>query len=656
VTVSSRSRREKCHETRPHPCALLVGQDGKRQTDKDPLVDSMRPEKKKTAPKTRLERVQEKNVLALEILELLNQPLHDRQQIVRDIVVKIRQFTRLDAVGVRLRDREDFPYFVTSGFPDHFVEAQNSLCLRDISGAAASDSPGTFLLKCNCGKIVQGQLHAPLASFSEGGTFWTNSMSLLLDNASADARQPGKGKLCSQEGYESVALIPLRSDGEIIGLLQLNDKRQGCFTSKSIRCFEGISASIGVALERMASRAALAKANKELERRAEERTAELVRINDHLRMQIAERERIEEALQQSELRYRTLVETAREIIWTVDLKGRYTYVSPSVSQVLGYTPEEVVLLDPLEMLTPASRTLLIQVYAEELASEEPRLIGDARSRTVEAEHRCKDGSTVWMETTATVLRGPTGVPAGILGVSREISNRKQIEEMKTEFITTAAHELQTPLTSIIGYSELLLIRDDLSEDETKECLSRIHAQARNLAALVSRLLSVWKSNTGRVIPVDPAPWPMKESIEEIVDSFRTQSKNHRFEAVFPEQPVVLRIQRKALNEVLTSILNNALKYSPEGGLIRLTCELIGDRCHFSIQDEGIGMTPDQASRVFDRFYRADTSNTAVPGLGIGMSLVKSLIEAEGGQVWIESAYGKGTTVRFSLPVGFADAI
>ncbi len=88
----------------------------------------------------------------------------------------------------------------------------------------------------------------------------------------------------------------------------------------------------------------------------------------------------------------------------------------------------------------------------------------------------------------------------------------------------------------------------------------------------------------------------------------------------------------------------------------MTCELIGDRCQFSVQDEGIGMTPDQVSKIFNRFYRANTSDTAVPGLGLGMSLVKSLIEAEGGQVWVESAYGKGTTVRFALPVGFADAI
>ncbi len=194
---------------------------------------------------------------------------------------------------------------------------------------------------------------------------------------------------------------------------------------------------------------------------------------------------------------------------------------------------------------------------KKLTSEGPPPDREGLSRTIEVEHRRKDGSTVWMEITATVLQGPSGARAGILGVSREISDRKQIEEMKTEFVTTAAHELQTPLTSIIGYSELLLIRDDLSQEETKDCLTRIHAQARNLASLVSRLLSVWKSDTGRFIPVDPEPWQVRESIEEIIDSFRKQSKIHRFETVFPEQPVHLMMGRRFLTDVLTTILNNA---------------------------------------------------------------------------------------------------
>ncbi len=342
-----------------------VGQDEAQPRDKESVDDSMRQENKNTASCMKLKRVQEKNALALEILELLNRSVRDRQQVLRDIVHKIRHFTQLDAVGVRLRDDADFPYCVTSGFPDHFVDAENFLCPKDISSAAACDSSGKFLLKCYCGKVLQSRLDGSRSHFSEAGTFWTNCLSRLPGKASVGARQSCEGNVCAEEGYESVALIPLRSEGEIIGLVQLNDKSEGCFTSKTIRFFEGISFSIGVALERMASQAALSRANQELERRAEQRTAELVRINDRLRMQIAERERVEEALQQSELRYRTLVENAREIIWTVDMKGRYTYVSPSVNQVLGYTPEEIVLLDPLEMFTPASRELLMQVYAEE---------------------------------------------------------------------------------------------------------------------------------------------------------------------------------------------------------------------------------------------------------------------------------------------------
>jgi PAS domain S-box-containing protein len=404
----------------------------------------------------------------------------------------------------------------------------------------------------------------------------------------------------------------------------------------------------------MSSRDALAQANIELERRAQERTSELVKINDCLRKQIAERERIEEALQKSETRYRTLVETAREIIWTVDADGHYNYVSPSMTRVLGYTPEEIMGLDPLETLTPATRERLLRVFTEGFRPEQNGMPAATASRTFEVEQLCKDGSTVWMEITATPLRGIDGTIDGILGVSREISERKQIEEMKTEFMTVAAHELQTPLTSIIGYSELLLIRDDFTARERRDCLHRIHTQAGNLAALVSRLLGIW-NETGSTLPACTKPWPLKELFEDVVETYRRRSPIHEFETAISPIPMTLLISKERMKEILVNVLDNAMQYSPEGGLIRLMCEPIGERCQFSIEDHGIGMTPEQVPRIFDRFYRADTSNTALPGLGLGMSLVKSLVEAEGGQVWVESAYGKGTTVCFSLPCGFAGA-
>ena len=611
-------------------------------------------EKKKTEQRTGLKRAVKRRELALAILELLNLPAHDRDHVVRDIVVKIRTALGLDAVGVRLREGEDFPYAVTSGFPDHFVKAENCLCHGAPPETRVRDSLGNPVLRCSCGRVLQGRTDPSRSFFSRGGSFWANSLSRIQDTPSAEHQLVVPSSLCKAEGYESVALIPIRCAGDIVGLLQLNDKREGCFSPQSIRFLEGIATSIGIALERMASRSALANANKELERRAEERTAELVRINDRLRMQIAECERIEEALQQSETRYRTLVETAREIIWTVDTNGRYTYVSPSVTRVLGYSPQEMLLLDPLETVTSSSRVLLMNLFSGVFAPQDHSMERGSASQTLEVEQRCKDGSFVWMEITATVLLGPAGTTDGILGVSREISERKQIEEMKTEFMTTAAHELQTPLTSIVGYSELLLIRDDLSEEDKRDCLHRIHAQAGNLAALVSRLLGIW-NETGSTLRADATPWLVRESVEEIVESFRKQSAIHKFEIQFPEQPVKLTIARDSLFEVLVNILHNAMQYSPEGGWIRLRCELMEDRCQFSVEDEGIGMTPEQVPKVFDRFYRANTSNTAVPGLGLGMSFVKALIEAEGGRVWIESAYGKGTVVKFSLPCGFANA-
>jgi len=105
-----------------------------------------------------------------------------------------------------------------------------------------------------------------------------------------------------------------------------------------------------------------------------------------------------------------------------------------------------------------------------------------------------------------------------------------------------------------------------------------------------------------------------------------------------------------MRQVLENILSNAVKYSPEGGEILITGEIVEDHYQVSIEDQGIGMTPDQIEKMFDKFYRADASNTAIPGTGLGMSIVKYLVEAHGGEVWVESTHGKGTTVTFTIPI------
>ncbi len=169
---------------------------------------------------------------------------------IRDILRMIKNSTGLDAVGIRLREGEDFPYHVTTGFAEEFVIDERSLCACDHEGKIVRDEAGCPVHECMCGSVLCGRTDPELSYFSEGGSFWTNSTSELLAATTEQDRLARIRNRCIGEGYESVALIPLRSRGGIIGLLQLNDRRRDRFDMEQIRFLEGVGSTIGIALER----------------------------------------------------------------------------------------------------------------------------------------------------------------------------------------------------------------------------------------------------------------------------------------------------------------------------------------------------------------------------------------------------------------------
>ncbi|NQV03297.1 MAG: GAF domain-containing protein, partial [Bacteroidia bacterium] len=182
---------------------------------------------------------EERQKLAVQILELLNRS-GEKTDTIHDILLLIKAFTCFEAVGIRLIKGEDFPYYETKGFSADFVEAERHLCARNHFGEIIRDSAGSPVLECMCGNIICGRTNPSLPFFTEGGSFWTNNTTELLASTTEEDRQARTRNRCNGEGYESVGLIPLRVNDEIIGLLQLNDKRKGMFDLEMINFFEGI--------------------------------------------------------------------------------------------------------------------------------------------------------------------------------------------------------------------------------------------------------------------------------------------------------------------------------------------------------------------------------------------------------------------------------
>ena len=185
--------------------------------------------------------------LAVQVLEVLNQT-DNRTDLIRDILFLVKVTTGLEAVGIRLREGDDFPYYETIGFSREFVKAEKYLCARDQTKEVIRDSQGNPYLECMCGNVLSGRTSSSLPFFTGGGSFWSNGTSALLASTTEEERQGRTRNRCNREGYESVALIPLRSGRNIIGLLQLNDRRENLFTEHLIRFFEGVGYSIGIAL------------------------------------------------------------------------------------------------------------------------------------------------------------------------------------------------------------------------------------------------------------------------------------------------------------------------------------------------------------------------------------------------------------------------
>jgi PAS domain S-box-containing protein len=194
----------------------------------------------------RLERQRE---LSLSVLTRLNLG-GNQKYLIRDLIMLIKDFSGLEAIGIRLREGDDYPYYDTVGFVEGHVQMENRLCTINKNGEVIKDTLGNSALKCMCGNIVCGRFNTDKPFFTKAGSFWTNSTTEFLTTNTQEDRQARTLNRCNEEGYESVALIPLKTDDKVVGLFQLNDTRRDCFTLELIEFYEGISESIRTILER----------------------------------------------------------------------------------------------------------------------------------------------------------------------------------------------------------------------------------------------------------------------------------------------------------------------------------------------------------------------------------------------------------------------
>ncbi|HJS46631.1 MAG TPA: ATP-binding protein, partial [Gemmatimonadales bacterium] len=335
-----------------------------------------------------------------------------------------------------------------------------------------------------------------------------------------------------------------------------------------------------------------------------------------------------DALRREQAESAALVESMVEGVLATDARGRIVTANSAARAALGYAPDAAL---------PDLGSLFRSKAAREVVDA---ILGGATVRGREAE---LDGRTY-------LLSGQPLAHGGAVLVLHDLTELRRLEAVRRDFVANVSHELKTPLTSISGYAETLLA-ESLDEPTRARFLETIVSNAHRMQHLVDDLLDLSRIESGRWQP-RPVDASVRAAAEEAWASLapRRAGRSLRFEVRTAPGAERLEADADGLRQVLTNLLDNAIRYTPDGGAIAVEAAPSAAGVDLAVRDSGQGIAPDHLSRIFERFYRVDPSRSREEGgTGLGLAIVKHLVEAHGGRIEAESEVGAGTTVTAWFP-------
>ncbi|MBI2020499.1 MASE1 domain-containing protein [Candidatus Daviesbacteria bacterium] len=353
--------------------------------------------------------------------------------------------------------------------------------------------------------------------------------------------------------------------------------------------------------------------------------------------------RANEKLQSNERRFRALIEKASDAIFLVDKKGSILYASPSSSKIIGYTPQELVgqiCFVFARSSDPKNKLELSKLFKQLL--KQPNASITAASRALH-----QDGSWKWIEATATNLLHDSSVKAIVVNF-RDVTERKEVEERKDEFISIASHELRTPLATVKGYTQILGQLLQSKDDKLTGYISKMAGQIDRLTKLVADLLDVSQIQAGK-LELHKSKFNMDSLVSEVVDNLQLTTQ-HRI-LFQPDGQAKIYADKDRISEVLINLMTNAIKYSPRSDKILVRVNSDTSHVNISVQDFGIGISKKHISHLFERFFRAENRiRSSFSGLGLGLYISQRIIKRHGGEIKADSIKGQGSTFTVNLPI------
>ena len=574
---------------------------------------------------TKLKEVEEERELTVRFMLLLNDPssLHDLMQAT---TLLLKEWTGYEAIGIRLRSGDEFPYFEASGFPPAFLEKENHLCAYDQNGELLRDSNGNPQLECMCGNILCRRFDPDKPFFTSRGSFWSNNTTLLLATSTEVDRQARTRNRCNSEGYESVALIPLRVGNQVFGVLQFNDHRPDRFTPALMGLYENLAESLSIALSQRLA---------------------------------------QEALREASTFSQSLIDSMPDGFSVLDCNGVHLQVNDALCRMTGFSREELLGTGVPHPYWPPEGVPGILAALEQIRQDTAGSF-DLTFMRNNGEHFSVIFSPFAVRNTADKIVSYAATVKDIterkqaeqqlLESSRQIKMAQELAESanraKSEFLANMSHEIRTPMNAIIGLGRLAL-QTELTFRQ-QDYFTKITISAEGLLRLLNDILDLSKVEAGK-LELEEVNFELQPILERLLSlvGVGAATKGVRLLLTNDKQtPEHLVGDPLRLEQVLLNLLGNAVKFTPTGEVeltVRpLTAEGNQVTLEFSVRDTGIGLTPEQAAGIFEAFTQADGSTSRrYGGTGLGLSICRRLVSLMGGEIRVASEPGVGSTFTFT---------
>jgi len=597
--------------------------------------------------------------LQSEVLKVINTDIPVEQTAAK-VVAVIKQEAGFDAVGLRLKTESDYPFVASLGYSEEFLKAENTLTSKDPNGGLCRNEDGTVSLECTCGMIVSGKADPANPLFTPGGSAWTNNSLPFLDvPPEADPRLHPRNR-CIHVGFLSLALIPIRASGEILGMLHLADRRPDRFNLEAIRFFEGIGASVGGALERK-------QAEQDL---FQSRRATLNMMTDA----VEARDRVEQmskVLRTSEVFNQALIANSPIGISVRSRTGDLLSSNAAWRNIWAISEEEYqgMLKEKSAELRFDERDVILLPYQEQVRQvyEQGGFLNlpDLKTRYF------RPGNAEWVSQYYYGIMDDQGQVDRVVTLTEDISVRKQAEEdirtLNAEleqrviqrtaqleatnkeleaFSYSVSHDLRAPLRGIDGWS-LALLEDYGSQldGQAKTYLERVRSETQRMGQLIDDLLQLSRLTSTdlslRRVDLSAMAWTLAAGLQKAQPDRQVE---------FVIQPGLNANGDARLLEIaLTNLLGNAFKFTGKTPQARIQfgqTEVEGQRAFF-VRDNGAGFDMALAKKLFGAFQRMHKASD-FPGTGVGLTTVQRIVHRHGGRIWAAAAVDQGATFYFTI--------